>query len=675
MDLLEHHLTQSAQTPLACPVNFLTSLNDCETPEQAQAVLPTLFALVAAAPGNEDYQTAAAKMLELTRRRDHMLDTWAALSRRFPSNTLAQRMHMRWLRRENRVHEGRAILQAKMGQNARSHDAELLAELGENDACDLMLAELLGQSPDDAKTRTLWVKLLQARGEVNQALSVANPLRRLERLSASTVTLLVKLDAAAKALEILDPAVIGCMNLTSAALHQSILHFHDRQVPPSVSPHLGGISFITGTLGAGGAERQLTRIACAMHRHRTQDQAIEGIRLQGPVEIVITNVSHAAGNDFFLPQVQSAGIAFTALSDIEAEPIDEIGLPLGLVSDLAAALPKNALFGLQRLVAHFRRVRPEVAYIWQDGAVLMAALAALVAQVPRIVISVRGMPPSMRRNLAKDEFLGMYQALARVPGVVFSSNSRAAADAYCDWLALPKSAFNVIYNAFEAEPESVDLGETARWNAFAAETADARVTIGGVFRFDPNKRPLLWVEFAAAALQKRSDLRFVVVGSGAVLEQSRALAESLGIAERILFVGHSHNVGYWLGKMDILTLLSEFEGLPNVLIEAQLARLPVISTPAGGATETFVTGRTGLVLNSAKNPSLEDYLTKLEQLIFSPARLKFMGHIARERAKQKFAMPAILAQTVQLFKGHGPTTPEQITEIAIPSTKIAGARP
>lgn len=671
MDLLEKYLTSKLAVVTGFSDNEAPAFAACETPEQAEASLPLLLNLVRLDHQNEDRQIEAAKMLELTRRRENMLDTWAALAARFPTNKLALRMQLRWLRRENRILEGRAILGEMTAQDPSIHLAGMWAELGDNRECDNIFARLLDLKPSNTKARVTWVKLLFARGDLAKANAIAAHLRGLPQLSSSAVSIIQKIDAANSVRMKLDHESSSQMNLPSAALYHSILAFRQRQIPPSASPHLGKVSFITGTLGAGGAERQLTRIACAMHALQTAEEPVNGVRLHGAIEMLITNVSSQAANDFFLPQVIRSGIALTTVCELPAEPLSHVGLPDGIVAEVAAVLPKNTLFGVQRLVAHFRREKPEVAYIWQDGAVLMAALAALIAQVPRIVISVRGMPPNMRINLAKDEFLGMYQALAQIPGVAFSSNSRAAADAYCDWIGLPATAFSVIHNAFEPEQAAVEISEASTWQKFSDATANATFTIGGVFRFDPNKRPLLWVQFAAKALHAFPNLRFIIVGSGAVLNQAIKLSEELGIKGRILFVGHSHNVGYWLAKMDILTLLSEFEGLPNVLIEAQLAGLPVISTPAGGATETFVTGRTGLVLNSAKNPDSEDYLTKLAQLISNPARLKFMGHAAREIARQKFAMPAILAQSVRLFKGRDPGATIDSSSVPFPSPLLA----
>jgi len=82
----------------------------------------------------------------------------------------------------------------------------------------------------------------------------------------------------------------------------------------------------------------------------------------------------------------------------------------------------------------------------------------------------------------------------------------------------------------------------------------------------------------------------------------------------------------------VLVLMSSFEGLPNVLIEAQYLGVPVVSTPAGGASECFIEGVTGHVLNCADKTDLDLASEKVSALIgrahdaaiFEPATRDFL---------------------------------------------------
>lgn len=60
--------------------------------------------------------------------------------------------------------------------------------------------------------------------------------------------------------------------------------------------------------------------------------------------------------------------------------------------------------------------------------------------------------------------------------------------------------------------------------------------------------------------------------------------------------------------MDVFILFSRYEGLPNVLIEAQMVGVPVISTPAGGSAECFIEGVSGFILDDAQTVNLDQSL-------------------------------------------------------------------
>jgi glycosyltransferase involved in cell wall biosynthesis len=152
------------------------------------------------------------------------------------------------------------------------------------------------------------------------------------------------------------------------------------------------------------------------------------------------------------------------------------------------------------------------------------------------------------------------------------------------------------------------------WREFDGRTKNATRTVGGVFRFDTDKQPLTWIRFAARYLKRHEDARFVLVGGGRLLEHAVKLAEDYGIEDRILFVGRSTHVGYWMTKMDVLVLLSRYEGLPNVLIEAQYMGVQVVTTPAGGAPECLIDGVSGHVLDCAEKPDYQMMIARVHDL-------------------------------------------------------------
>lgn len=431
------------------------------------------------------------------------------------------------------------------------------------------------------------------------------------------------------------------------AMKHAILHFRDRK-PVRGTAGLGRVTLITGSLGPGGAERQLTRLAIELERARKRDGEIAGVQLDRPVEILVRSHGPEKQNDFYLADVQAAGCEIGQINLFKPLSNKALGVTDPVFTKLIDYLPSPVNFGVRRLTQRLRDSRPETASIWQDGACLFGGLAALMAGVPNIQLAMRGLPPSMRRHLYRPEYETLYRAIAQVPGVAFVSNSLSAARAYAEWLDIPVSRFTIIYNG--VEPMRAEPSEEceALWTKFVEATPDAEHTIGGVFRFDTDKQPLVWIRFASRYLKRHPNSRFVLVGGGRLLPNAQELAEKLGIAHRILFVGRSMRVGYWMTKMDALVLMSRFEGLPNVLLEAQYMGVRVVTTPAGGAAECLIDGTTGYVLDCAERPNMEFAVERVHSMAArsSDRELFVEGGVARTFLDSHFSIPKMLEEYV-----------------------------
>lgn len=104
-----------------------------------------------------------------------------------------------------------------------------------------------------------------------------------------------------------------------------------------------------------------------------------------------------------------------------------------------------------------------------------------------------------------------------------------------------------------------------------------RNVIINVGRVDKNKNQLMILQ-ALSKLDHRDDWEFILVGDGPELENLKTAANDLGITERVKFLGFQENPFKFLSRSDIFVLSSEFEGYPNVLVQAKYLKLKIIST-------------------------------------------------------------------------------------------------
>jgi glycosyltransferase involved in cell wall biosynthesis len=162
---------------------------------------------------------------------------------------------------------------------------------------------------------------------------------------------------------------------------------------------------------------------------------------------------------------------------------------------------------------------------------------------------------------------------------------------------IPASLISVIHNAIDPEAwspqrvtdnlrEELDLGQ-------------AFPVVGYVGRIMPEKDLGTWLRAAALVVQKYPQARFVLVGDGRdglTQHQLQNLAVTLGIADRVIFLGYREALLPVYATFDVFMLSSRREGLPNSILEAMAMGLPVVTTDVAGAKELVINGQTGFVL-------------------------------------------------------------------------------
>lgn len=128
--------------------------------------------------------------------------------------------------------------------------------------------------------------------------------------------------------------------------------------------------------------------------------------------------------------------------------------------------------------------------------------------------------------------------------------------------------------------------------------------------------------------------KLVIVGDGASRAQLQALAVSLGVADRVIFVGFQANPFVWMKHARLMVFSSKMEGLPNVLLEAMALGQLVISTDCPvGPREILAGGKAGILvpvgnaqaLAQAMKQGLRDEKTRAALLDYAAQHIEQMG--------------------------------------------------
>lgn len=123
-----------------------------------------------------------------------------------------------------------------------------------------------------------------------------------------------------------------------------------------------------------------------------------------------------------------------------------------------------------------------------------------------------------------------------------------------------------------------------------------------VGRIIPTKRMTDLVAALAIVRQRHTQWRLVIIGDGPLLEQLQTQIAAAGLSDEIFLAGRGKNLIPILRSADLFVFPSEVEGLPNALIEAGLAGLPIIACAAPGVIDVIQHEKTGLLVDT-RNPA------------------------------------------------------------------------
>lgn len=123
--------------------------------------------------------------------------------------------------------------------------------------------------------------------------------------------------------------------------------------------------------------------------------------------------------------------------------------------------------------------------------------------------------------------------------------------------------------------------------------------------------------------------KLLFVGDGPERNAAEDLSRELGVSEQVLFVGKQEQMEDILSIADVFLLTSEYESFGLAALEAMAAKVPVVSTDAGGLGEINLHGKTGYL---SKVGEVDSMSQQVLELLKDPAKLQQFRNNAYEQA-------------------------------------------
>ena len=318
----------------------------------------------------------------------------------------------------------------------------------------------------------------------------------------------------------------------------------------------------------------------------------------------------------------------------KAEEIEALGVPVFRISK-SHKLDAGIILKIAKLLRE-QRIDILQTYLWTANA--WGRVAARIAGTPVVVASERNVDiweQSYKRMIGR--------TLAHSTDKIIA-NSEAVRDYLLDRGGLDPEKVVRIYNGvnFERFEKPFDPMERRR----ELGLPEGALLAGVVARVEPAKDHDTLLHAMASVRDQTAHLHLAVVGDGRQTERLTALANQLGLGDRVHFTGFRTDAAEWIRTFDFSVLSSVKEGLSNPVIESMAAGKPVIATAVGGNPEVIVEGETGFLLPT-REPEL--FGAAIARMVADPARMRELGDASKMRVESLFSVEKMVDNTSNLY--------------------------
>ena len=291
---------------------------------------------------------------------------------------------------------------------------------------------------------------------------------------------------------------------------------------------------------------------------------------------------------------------------------------------------------LPRMIATIALRRPDIVHTHTHYGKYWGRVAALAAFTPTIVHTEHN-----SEFESKPAYRAVNAQLHRRTAAIVAF-SQIHKDRLAEAESIDRARMHVIPNGIVTPP--VDCDRSLRAELAGADAATVMLHIG---RLSPVKNQALAIDAFHAAMQReRRPLRLYLAGDGEDRGALEARVRTLGIADRVGFLGFRTDVAALLAASDRCIVTSRNEAMPIAVLEAMFAATPIVSTPWIGAAELFEDGTLASICTEPAPDSLADAIVaSLNDSTSAAAK----AERAAERAQARYTIDAMANAHASLY--------------------------
>jgi len=291
--------------------------------------------------------------------------------------------------------------------------------------------------------------------------------------------------------------------------------------------------------------------------------------------------------------------------------------------------------------------RPDVLHCWLLLANVVGPPAARLAGVRRVITSVRNIQSAVNYNYYDPRWQPVHERVTAALADVIIANAPTVANDYRAFARVPADKVVTVANGIElATACSRPSGRRAAVR-LALGLAPDDLVVGTVARLAKEKDFPTFLRAVVMARERLPILRALIVGDGPLRLELEAFAVALGLARGVVqFLGERTDVAAIVESYDAFLLTSVIEGMPNAIMESQLAGVPVIATRAGGTVDLIRDGETGLLAPIGDHETLAAALVRV---LTDKSLHDRISRAAQQQIRNEFTAEMLARRTERVY--------------------------
>lgn len=211
----------------------------------------------------------------------------------------------------------------------------------------------------------------------------------------------------------------------------------------------------------------------------------------------------------------------------------------------------------------------------------------------------------------------------------------------------PPDRIYTIYNGIDFKTPIKCTPKAEFFRNIGLNYEDGDVVAGIVARLNPVKDIPTLLRALRLAIKDSPRLKLALAGDGEDLEKLKAMAEELGIADRVCFAGWVKDINSFYSAIDMNLLTSVSETFPYALTEGTRMKRATIASNVGGVPVLIDDGKNGLIFTPGDEKQLAEHLVTLAN---NPVIREEMGRLLYEKASRDFSIDTMVAHQLEIYE-------------------------